>query len=149
MKTQNKVLLVLLAIFIVMQAFRPAWNKGERYGSQHIGTVYSTPPEVDKVLERACYNCHSNATEYPWYAQVQPAGWWLQHHVNEGKEELNFSTAASYPPAKLKHKMEEVVEQMKSGGMPLKSYTWLHPESQLTTAERGLLIAWAKGYIMQ
>ncbi len=149
MKTKNKIALVLLAVFIAIQFFRPDWNKGERYGPEHISNVYATPPEVDKILERACYNCHSNSTNYPWYAQVQPAGWWLQSHVNEGKHHFNFSIATTYPPAKLKHKMEEVVDVMKSGEMPLKSYTWLHNESQLTNAERGLLIAWAKGYIFK
>lgn len=147
MKTQNKILLGLLFLFVVLQFFRPDWNNGERYGPEHISKVYATPPEVDKILERACYTCHSNNTTYPWYAQVQPVGLWLQHHVDEGKAELNFSTAASYTPKKLKHKMEEMVEMIKSGEMPLKSYTWLHNESQLTNAERGLLIAWAKGYI--
>jgi hypothetical protein len=89
-------------------------------------------------------DCHSNNTNYPWYASVQPLAWWIDHHIEEGKGELNFSEFASYKPKKARHKLDEVAEQVEIHEMPLNSYTFIHAEARLTAAERKLLSDWAK-----
>jgi hypothetical protein len=100
-------------------------------------------------LEKACYDCHSNNTVYPWYANVQPVGFWLDDHVNEGKGELNFDEFLTYPPKKARHKMEKVVEEVKEGGMPLDSYTWIHKNALLTPEEKTEITAWADNIAKQ
>jgi hypothetical protein len=100
---------------------------------------------VAGILQRACNDCHSNNTHYPWYTNIQPVGWWMQHHVNEGKEELNFSEFGTYTAKRQNHKMEEVAEQIKKGEMPLNSYLWIHKDAKLSDQEKEILISWANG----
>src|SRR5690606_40199750 len=88
-------------------------------------------------------------TTYPWYANVQPVGWWLQHHINEGKEHLNFSIFGSYPAKKQAHKLEEVAEEVEEGNMPLESYTYVHSSSVLNKEDAAILSGWAKSLRQQ
>ena len=101
-------------------------------------------PEVSKILRNACYDCHSNETVYPWYADVAPMSWLVIHDINEGREELNFSEWIPYSLKKKNHKLEEIVEMVEEGEMPLKIYTPLHPEAKLSEQQKELLISWAK-----
>lgn len=95
------------------------------------------------ILDKACYDCHSNNTRYPWYANVQPVAWWLNSHVEEGKGEINFDEFLTYPAKKARHKMEEVNEMVKEGEMPLNSYTWVHKEAVLSQSEKLAIANWA------
>lgn len=74
---------------------------------------------------------------------MQPVGWWLDDHVNEGKRELNFDEFATYSLRKQYHKLEEIVEQVKEKEMPLNSYTWIHKDADLTDVQRQQLTGWA------
>lgn len=139
----RKILLALLVLLVVIQFIRPAKNQSAESGND-IAKIYPVPTEVQLVLKRACYDCHSNYTTYPWYDQVQPVLWWVQHHVNEGKQHLNFSEFAAYPKKKQAHKLEETAEQVEKGEMPLNSYTWMHAGAKLTKEEAMLLVNWSK-----
>ena len=140
----KKLILALLAILVIIQVFRPAKNLSND-NTYHISKKYSIPGNVQTLLEGACYDCHSNKTEYPWYAEIQPSAWWLANHVNEGKEHLNFSEFTNRKLSYQNHKFEEIVELVEEKEMPLKSYTWfgLHPEAKLTDEERDEIITWA------
>lgn len=143
MKTSAKVLLGLGALLVVAQAIRPMSNHGTIVGPDHIAKLAPVPTEVDALLRRACYDCHSDATAYPWYANIQPVGWWLEKHVRDGKRHLNFSAFATYSAKRATHKLEETVEEVREHRMPLASYTWLHPQAKLTDAEIKTLTEWA------
>jgi hypothetical protein len=141
----KKILLTLAALLIIIQFIKPEKNlSGDE--SLAIGTKYNVPADVQNVLKAACNDCHSNTTQYPWYANIQPVAWWLNHHVTDGKKHLNFSTFTKMPIAVQNHKLEEVIETVEKKEMPLPSYTnfGLHPEAKLTEAQRILLIDWAK-----
>lgn len=114
--------------------------------SNSVSTKYMVPESVDGILRKGCYDCHSNQTVYPWYSQVQPFGWWLNHHIGEGRRELNFSNFTGRPIAVQNHKFEEVIETVREGEMPLPSYTWLgmHPEAKLSEGEKNVIVDWAK-----
>lgn len=142
---KKKILLGLLAIFLVIQLFQPAKNNSDDQ-SYHISKKYEVPAEVATIMKGACDDCHSNKTEYPWYAHVQPAAWWLAGHVDEGKRKLNFSKFTSLKVAVQNHKFEEIVEMVEEKEMPLSSYTWmgLHSEANLSDAQRQTLVNWAK-----
>lgn len=137
-------LYLLVTALLIAQFFRPTRNLGVIRGTTHIAEVYPVPAQVEGILEKACYDCHSNHTRYPWYARVQPLGWWLANHVAEGKEELNFSEFTNLPPEGRAHKLAEIIEQVEHGEMPLRSYTLLHREANLTQAEKETLINWAR-----
>ncbi len=135
---------LLVVALIVAQFFRPERNLGVVRGEKYIGTVYNTPPPVESILQKACFDCHSNATRYPWYTRVQPVGWWLAHHVEEGKEHVNFSEFANFAADDRAHMLKEISEQIEQGEMPLRSYTWMHREANLTQAEKETLLKWAR-----
>jgi hypothetical protein len=140
----KKVLLVLLVAFIVIQFIRPAKNQAAGVSANDISKHVEVPANVAKILERSCYDCHSNNTSYPWYSNIQPVAWWLNDHVVEGKAELNFSEFGSYKPKKQAHKMEEVAEMLEADEMPLKSYTLIHTNAVLNAEEKAAVITWAK-----
>lgn len=133
----------LLLILALAQLYRPARNLSNDQ-THHVSTMFPVPAEVEAILQPACYDCHSNLTQYPWYANIQPVASWLAHHVDEGKSELNFSTLPQRRAAVQNHKFEEVIEMVKEGSMPLNSYTWTHRDAVLTAAQKQTLIAWAQ-----
>tara|TARA_R110002051_G_scaffold159536_6_gene230994 strand:+ start:19489 stop:19980 length:492 start_codon:yes stop_codon:yes gene_type:complete len=141
----KKLIITLAIVFIVIQFIRPDLNDSndETYA---IATKYEVPAEVNHILKVACNDCHSNKTEYPWYAQVQPVAWWLNDHVVDGKRHLNFSEFTKKSIAVQNHKLEETIEMVEKKEMPLEDYTYLglHPEANLTDEQRTLVIDWAK-----
>lgn len=141
----KKILLGLLAVFVVIQFIRPEKNESNDE-TNAVSTKFKVPEDVAAILKVACNDCHSNKTEYPWYANIQPVASWLAHHVEEGTHELNFSTLASRKVAIQNHKFEEIIEQVEKKEMPLPSYTYLglHAAANLTDAQRQTLIQWAK-----
>ena len=141
---RKKILLTLLAILVIIQFIRPSRNVSDTVSANDITKVYTVPADVQEVMKVSCNDCHSNNTKYPWYTNIQPVGWWLQHHVNEGKEHLDFSSFASYTPKKQHHKLEEVVEMINDGEMPLNSYLWIHKDAKLSDAQKNSLVNWAK-----
>jgi hypothetical protein len=100
------------------------------------------PPEVRALLERTCYDCHSHATRWPWYAWVAPASWLLAHDVSEGREHLNFSTWGRYDAEERAENLEEIAEMLDEGEMPPWFYLPLHPDARLSDAELSTIRAW-------
>jgi hypothetical protein len=132
--------LVATAVFLVVaQAFRI-----ER-GNPPVESDIGAPPAVQALLRRACYDCHSYETVWPWYAHVAPISWLLAHDVSEGRDGLNFSAWTRYDPAKRAKKLREVAEEVAEGEMPLWYYVLVHPEARLDDGEREQLRAWAVG----
>ncbi len=141
MKPFKKILVLLLIVFIVIQAFRPAKNvSGEN--SNSIAKNYPLPEEVKTILVKACNDCHSNQTAYPWYAEIQPVGWWLGNHIKDGKRHFNLDEFSGYRIGRQYKKLQECAEQVKKGEMPLDSYTWIHKKAILTDTEKQALYNW-------
>ena len=140
---RRKILLGLLLVLVAIQFVRPAKNQSTGISTNDISKAYDVPENVNDILKKACNDCHSNNTVYPWYSNIQPVAWWLDHHIDDGKKELNFSEFTSYSPKKQHHKLEEVIEMVKEGEMPLNSYTWMHKNAKLTDAEKLTVSEWA------
>lgn len=134
-------MLALLVILLLMQAFRPTKNLSANTEND-ISVSYAVPTEVTTILAKACNDCHSNKTEYPWYANIQPAAFWLNDHVVDGKRHLNFNEFNKYRIAKQYKKLEECIDEVKDGEMPLESYTIIHKNAILTEAEKTTLTNW-------
>lgn len=141
----KKVLIGLGLILVVIQFFRPEKNLSDDQRFD-VSTKYLIPDSVQAILKVACNDCHSNRTEYPWYAEIQPFAWWLNYHVTDGKGHLNYSDFTSLQIAVQNHKFEETIEMVKEGEMPLASYTWLglHAGAKLTDTQRQLIVSWAE-----
>lgn len=142
----KKSLLVIAVILIIIQFIRPGKNLTDDR-TKDISNNYPVPGTVNSLLQRACNDCHSNKTNYPWYAEVQPLGWWINYHITDGKKELNFSTFTGRPIAVQNHKFEEVIEMVEEKKMPLHSYTWfgMHHDAELSDEEREIIMGWARG----
>ena len=143
MKTLKRILIGVLLVLIVLQAFRPAKNQSG-YVSKDISSNFVVPENVKVILAKACNDCHSNTTRYPWYAEIQPVSWWLGNHIKDGKRHLNFNEFSGYRIARQYKKLEECIEQVKEGDMPLPSYTIIHKNAILTEAEKQTLYNWCE-----
>ena len=133
--------MILLIGLIVIQFIRPDKNNG---GYEEIKVfIEDTKPssEVIAILEENCYDCHSSQTRYPWYAEIAPLSYWLADHVKDGQKHFNVSAWGDYSVKKKDHKLEELLEMIEAGEMPLDSYTWLH--GNLEENEVELLLQWA------
>lgn len=107
----------------------------------------SASTEVKKTLKSACYDCHSNQTKRPWFSKIAPFSFWINHHIKEGKEHLNFSIWSTYSNKKSNHKIEECIEEVEKNKMPLSSYALFHPKAKLTIEEKQELINYFKKMI--
>lgn len=134
---------VLIAILIAMQFVRPAKTNPPVDASQMIQAHTQMTPEVAAILTRACQDCHSAQTHWPWYSQVAPVSWFVINHVNEGRHHLNFSDWAKYDRKRRLKKLAEIAEEVRERNMPLSSYTLLHSEAKLSEADIGILTNWA------
>ncbi len=102
------------------------------------------PGEIKAILRRACYDCHSHETRWPWYTRVAPFSWWIVSHVDEARGDLNFSDWPVYDFDLQEMALRDIQEQVGSGKMPLRSYKIIHPDARLNRAERDALVRWTR-----
>ncbi|MBL0304943.1 MAG: heme-binding domain-containing protein [Chitinophagaceae bacterium] len=140
----KKIMLVLLAALVIIQFIHPKKNKAQGPQPNYIGNSFTVPVDVKPILDKACNDCHSNNSNYPWYANFQPIHWWLEKHIKDGKKELNFDEYTNRSLRYQYHKMEETIEMVKEGEMPLNSYTWTHKDAKLTKEEKIKITGWAE-----
>ena len=140
--TLKRLVVVIIVLFLLIQVFRidkvnPPVNQSDDF-------IAITKPdaEIAGILRAACYDCHSNETKYPWYTNIAPVSWWLKNHIDEGREELNFSEWGTFNAARKAKKLKKAAKEVKEGEMPLDSYTWLHREAKLTDAQKAALVNW-------
>jgi hypothetical protein len=106
--------------------------------------IADVPPAVADPLRRACYDCHSHETRWPWYSAIAPMAWLVAHDVHHGREHLNFSTWGELPSRKQAKRLEELVEVLEEDEMPPWLYDAGHPAVRLDAREREAIIAWAR-----
>jgi hypothetical protein len=128
------VIVILLALqFVPVEKINPP-DHGEA----------GAPAEVRALLRRACFDCHSNETVWPWYASVAPISLLIARDVNKGRREVNFSIWNQYDDKRKARKRREIAKEVEKGSMPLRYYLALHHDAKLTAAERDLIVKWAK-----
>ena len=129
-------ILMTLVLVLLVSQFVP-------YGREHTNPPDGTlaafdSPATEELARRACFDCHSNRTRWPWYASIAPISWRIQHDVNEGREKLNF-TAFEATSEKMTEEAGEAGESVTQGKMPPKDYLLMHSEARLTAAESAAL----------
>lgn len=139
---KRKLLLACLLAVLLIQLIRPERTAEPVDPLNDLIAVTKPSAEVEAILRMACYDCHSGQPRYPWYANVAPISWWLQHHVNEGREHFDVSSWGKASVKKRDHKVKEAVEMLEGGEMPLPSYTWTHADARLSEAQRATLMAY-------
>jgi len=136
---------VLLVLILVIQLLPRTLNQGRGIKEKDISSVYPMPENVQTIFKRSCYDCHSNHTEYPWYAHLQPVRYLMDKHVEQGKEVFNFNVYATYSIRKKAHKLESLETSVKDGSMPLHSYLLLHKDAKLSPQDLALVLGWLRG----
>jgi len=138
----KKVLIIIIVILIGIQFITiDKTNPSADMGKDFI-TLTSPPNKLGVILKSSCYDCHSNHTKYPWYSNVAPFSWIIKEHVNNGRKYLNFSIWSDYKEKKKDHKLEECIEIVKSGEMPMKGYVMFHEEAEITQDQKMALLNW-------
>ena len=126
---------VVLLALVVMQLFRPERTNPASDPSASFEAVVKPPPEVTSSLKRACHDCHSNQTAWPWYSNIAPASWLIASDVNEGRAHLNFSNWTQAGAEGEKPDVEDLCSEVRERKMPLPAYTLLHPQAKLSGQE--------------
>ena|SRR5579862_4082682 len=135
---------VLIGLLLVSQFVRPARSNPTIDSAKTLEASAHPPPEVVASLDRACRDCHSSETNWPWYTNVAPISWWIVHHVNEGRGEVSLSTWADLTPQRKAKKLEEICEQVQQKKMPTTSYLLIHREAALNDTDRQAICNWTK-----
>jgi Haem-binding domain len=107
----------------------------------------AAPPAVEAVLRRACYDCHSNHTRWPWYSRLAPVSWLIARDVTLGRKEVNFSEWGSYYPATRRRKLKWIGRALHEHKMPPCTYRLFHPGARLDQADRALLERWVESAV--
>ena len=110
----KRIFYFLLVVFAVMQLFQPDRNTSSENLKSDLANHYNIPDSVETLLNTICYDCHSNNTDYPWFINVQPIGWYMQSKVTKGKQHLNFSEFGNLPKEKALRKLSEIDDVMKT-----------------------------------
>jgi len=131
-----------LAVFAAIQFIRPTENLGPAPGGADFIVKAALPPDAAQLLAGACYDCHSDHTRYPWYAEIEPVGWWLGHHIEHGKERANFSEFGILSRKKQTDLLDNAVDAVNHDSMPPWTYRLTHPAARLDDKEKTLLTAW-------
>ncbi|MGH2564083.1 MAG: heme-binding domain-containing protein [Ginsengibacter sp.] len=141
-KTVRRILIILLVALIIIQFIRPQKNISKGIAVNDISTKYNIPTDVHDILKASCSDCHSDNSLYPWYWNFQPVAWFMNNHITEGKRHLNFSNFTSYKIGKQYKLFDNIIKEIKSGDMPLTSYTLIHKDAILSKAQKTAIINW-------
>jgi hypothetical protein len=139
----RKSLLVALALLVLgAQLYRPDRSNPPVDDSRTLEAGMQVPAAVRGILDRACADCHSHRTTWPWYSHVAPVSWMIANHVREGREHLNLSEwPGRHNPAKL---LEEMCEEVEHGAMPLGGYVRLHSRARLSEQDKQTFCGWTR-----
>jgi hypothetical protein len=142
--TAKNISIFLVFLFLVIQSIRIDKTTEPVNPSTDFIALTSANAEVANTLKIACYDCHSNQPSYPWYTNIAPVSWWIKHHIDEGSRHLNFSIWGTYKEKRKNHKLDECVEMIEEGEMPMSSYTIMHGDAKLTDAQKLQLVEFFK-----
>jgi hypothetical protein len=132
------------AVLLAMQFVQPDRSNPPEVPGASFEEVANPPREVAAVLDRACRDCHSHRTTWPWYSRVSPVSWMLADHVQEGRAHLNLSEWNRLGPEASGLRLTAMCNEMKRGAMPLWSYRLVHREARVLDAEVAAVCGFAE-----
>lgn len=140
MKTLKKIFFWSVFVLFLIQFIQIDRTNKTVKKNENFVNIYKTPKAIHEILKNACYDCHSNETIYPEYASIAPISWSVKHHVNEGREHLNFSEWSTFNRDLKRNMLESAVADIKQQRMPIAGYIVYHPEAKLSAGEQKILI---------
>jgi hypothetical protein len=142
--TFKNIAIFFVFLFLAIQSIRIDKTTSPVNSETDFIALTSANSEVAGMLKTACYDCHSNQPIYPWYTNIAPVSWWIKHHIDEGSHHLNFSIWGTYKEKRKNHKLDECIEMIEEGEMPMSSYTLMHGDAKLTDAQKLQLVEFFK-----
>lgn len=142
--TFKNIAIFFVFLFLAIQSIRIDKTTSPINPETDFIALTSTNSEVAGMLKTACYDCHSNQPTYPWYTNIAPVSWWIKHHIDEGSHHLNFSIWGTYKEKRKNHKLDECIEMVEEGEMPMSSYTIMHGDAKLSDAQKLQLVEFFK-----
>lgn len=136
--------LVMIVLLVVAQVVPIHRSNPPVEQSQTLFAVEKMPAPVMAALQRACENCHSNETVWPWYSYVAPVSWIIASDVQNARAKMNFSEWGSYTAKRKEERLEEICEQIANGDMPDPKYALLHRDARITPEERNAVCQWTE-----
>jgi hypothetical protein len=136
----KKTVIAVLVVFIAIQ-FIPASTQNEAFDKSK---EIQTTPEVKRILQKACYDCHSFETNYSVYSKIAPLSWGVHNHIKDGRKALNFSTWQDMDAKTKEARIDRLYDEVRLGFMPLPSYLMFHKDARLSASEKEVLKAWVK-----
>lgn len=136
-------------LLVVIQIFRPALSNPPINSKKEIQANLAVEQAVATVLTRACNDCHSNRTVWPWYSHVAPASWLVVSDVNRGRKALNFSEWSGYPAEDQEKRLSEICNEVSEGEMPNLAYTLMHRHAKLSMDDVATVCRWSRTLIQQ
>lgn len=133
---------ILLVVLVGIQFMPTNRNQSDLIPKTDFMVVNEVPKNIGNIIKTSCYDCHSNNTEYPWYNRAQPVAWFLEGHIEDGKEELNFNEWDTYSGRRKKSKLRSIISQIEDDEMPLASYTLIHRDAKLSDTEKKTVLDW-------
>jgi len=134
----------LIGIFALMQIYPSKRPEVTAINPDDLIKNTNTPENIAYMLKSACYDCHSNESTYPWYANIAPVKWWIYDHINEGREDLNFSVWTTLSKTDQVEALDDIATAVMEGEMPLKPYPITHPKAKLSEADRQAISDWTE-----
>lgn len=137
-------LYIILGSFILIQFFRPEKNLNDEISPQDFLAMNQNMPEnLKMIFKTSCYDCHSDNTEYPWYASISPFSWIIDQHIRNGKAELNFSAFGTLDTKEKIAVLDEICEVLGDSIMPPENYLMLHPDAAIDAEDNTAICDWA------
>lgn len=144
MKVLRILFILLIATFVVMQFVGIEKTNPEFDSSLDFIVMESPPEEISQMLRSACYDCHSNETVWPWYSNVAPVSWMLEEHVEDGRDNINLNMWGELEVEDRAYVIEEMIEEMEEGEMPIPGYLVTHSNAKLSETQKEKLFAWLR-----
>ncbi|MCZ2222085.1 MAG: heme-binding domain-containing protein [Chitinophagales bacterium] len=145
----KKIFYSIIALFAILQLFQPDRNISNENFKTELANHYQIPDSVETLLNKACYDCHSNNTDYPWFYNIQPIGWYIQNKIDKGKHKLNFSEFGNLTKKEAVDELDNIKEMIDKNTMPLHSYRWINKDADLTIEQRHVISQWTTDFSKQ
>ena len=142
MKKSKLTLWLFVALVVAIQFIGGERAPQSPATNQHLFAVIDVPADMQQMLRSACFDCHSDSVRYPWYSYVAPVKWVINHHVEEGREHLNFSTFGQLDARQQANALHEAAEELDKGKMPVAGYASMHSDAKLSVVDKAKLIDW-------
>jgi hypothetical protein len=136
-----------IAFLILIQIIPAGRTNPPVIPSRSLEAHVDVPPEVQTVLKRSCYDCHSSATVWPWYSHVAPVSWYVVHDVNTGRSHVNFQNwEAQINEQEGKEHLGLICKLVREGTMPPADYRVMHQDSNVSAEETNAVCAWSQKF---